>query len=603
MWLTYFLSTIVVASLASCTPAASTEPVRYENSTGRHLVTGVAWRDGLGHVPIRREIRDLKNNFPDQWSLYLLGLRAFHDSEQTNPLSFYEISGIHGRPYKVWQDAQGLPGKLGGYCPHQNPLFLAWHRPYLVLYEQEIYKYVRDIALRSAPHLVERFASAADSFRLPYWDWALGEKGGSIPDFFTTPTIQVVGPDGLNQAIANPLYRYDFDPLIPGDFEGQWSTQNRTLRWPTSGGSTADSQNGKFVKDFEGQRRGWLDQVSAGFGRSRTLNAFSTDYIEMVHGWVHYTIAGAPPVNTYTGHMWPVEYSAFEPLFLLHHCNVDRLFALWQVVNPDKWFVPESVKDKGNFVLADNQIVDGNTPLSPFWTTSTTFWTSNDVQDTISLGYAYPETQSWLYSSSSSYRTAVNATIAQLYSSSVRNMLSAGVGENGHDFNHLIVDGSFTDWSVELSAVSSTLPPTFQVRFSFIGDFSSDPVKDVGMWNVMMPSTHRDHQTKTESRKRASTLEKNMKGSVALTANLLDCIAAGQLGSLGKDDVVPFLKSKLTWLVYQGDGALIPNTALQGLTVQVASTIVRIPEHPDQPLAYSDDLVVHPEVTAGKGSV
>ncbi len=53
----------------------------------------------------------------------------------------------------------------------------------------------------------------------------------------------------------------------------------------------------------------------------------------------------------------------------------------------------------------------------------------------------------------------------------------------------------------------------------------------------------------------------------------------------------------------QGDGTLIPNTALQGLTIQVASTIVHIPENPDQPLAYSDDLVVHPEITAGKGSV
>lgn len=212
--------------------------------------------------------------------------------------------------------------------------------------------------------------------------------------------------------------------------------------------------------------------------------------------------------------------------------------------------MPESVKDKGNFVLADNQIVDGDTPLSPFWTTSTTFWTSNDVRDTINLGYAYPETQSWLYSSSSEYRAAVNATIAQLYSSSVRNMLAAGVGENGYDFNRLIVDDSFTDWSVELSVVSSTLPPTFQVRFSFIGDFSSDQVKGVGMWNVIMPSTHRDHHTETQNKKRASTLEKNMKGSVALTANLLDCIAAGQLESLEEGDVVPFLKSKLTWLVY-----------------------------------------------------
>lgn len=117
----------------------------------------------VGHVPVRREIRDLKNAFPDQWSLYLLGLRAFHDTDQTDPLSAYQICGlivhyaniqmetdsvlgIHGRPFKAWQDAQGIPGKEGGYCPHQNGLFLAWHRPYLALYEVGI-SYVFDLPL------------------------------------------------------------------------------------------------------------------------------------------------------------------------------------------------------------------------------------------------------------------------------------------------------------------------------------------------------------------------------------------------------------------------------------------------------------------------
>ena len=56
------------------------------------------------------------------------------------------VLGIHGRPFKVWQDAQGIPGKEGGYCPHQNGLFLAWHRPYLALYEVGI-SHVFDLPL------------------------------------------------------------------------------------------------------------------------------------------------------------------------------------------------------------------------------------------------------------------------------------------------------------------------------------------------------------------------------------------------------------------------------------------------------------------------
>ena len=72
--------------------------------------------------------------------------------------------------------------------------------------------------MSSPPHLRERFESAANHFRLPYWDWALGVKGGSVPDFFLTPTILVTGVDGSSRTIRNPLYRYDFHPLMPGHF-------------------------------------------------------------------------------------------------------------------------------------------------------------------------------------------------------------------------------------------------------------------------------------------------------------------------------------------------------------------------------------------------
>lgn len=30
-------------------------------------------------------------------------------------------------------------------------------------------------------------------------------------------------------------------------------------------------------------------------------------------------------------------YAAFDPIFWLHHCNVDRIFALWQVLSPNSY--------------------------------------------------------------------------------------------------------------------------------------------------------------------------------------------------------------------------------------------------------------------------
>lgn len=46
-----------------------------------------------GPVPLRREIRSLQADFPDQWTLYLLGLKAFQEVDENDLLSYYQIAG------------------------------------------------------------------------------------------------------------------------------------------------------------------------------------------------------------------------------------------------------------------------------------------------------------------------------------------------------------------------------------------------------------------------------------------------------------------------------------------------------------------------------
>lgn len=43
---------------------------------------------------MRLEVRDLQQNYPDQWNLYLLGLQAFYQLNETTDLSFYGIAGM-----------------------------------------------------------------------------------------------------------------------------------------------------------------------------------------------------------------------------------------------------------------------------------------------------------------------------------------------------------------------------------------------------------------------------------------------------------------------------------------------------------------------------
>jgi tyrosinase len=66
-----------------------------------------------------------------------------------------------------------------------------------------------------------------------------------------------------------------------------------------------------------------LDKLSKIFAHQTTMNNFSTA-LEELHGWIHYNIAGAPDTDRihpkkFAGHMLPTEYSAFDPIFWLHH--------------------------------------------------------------------------------------------------------------------------------------------------------------------------------------------------------------------------------------------------------------------------------------------
>lgn len=91
-------------------------------------------------MPLRRELRDLQKNYPDQFNLLVLGLKSLEGQDETKLTSYYQIAGVHGMPYKPWDgvdsntDWQSTSG-FGGYCTHSSILFLTWHRPYLALYE------------------------------------------------------------------------------------------------------------------------------------------------------------------------------------------------------------------------------------------------------------------------------------------------------------------------------------------------------------------------------------------------------------------------------------------------------------------------------------
>jgi tyrosinase len=66
--------------------------------------------------------------------------------------------------------------------------------------------------------------------------------------------------------------------------------------------------------------------------------------------------------------------------------------------------------------------------MKPFYDASATrFWNPADVQYTKPFGYAYPETQRWLYSNDQAYQTAVRSQVTRQYGANVINNFFANI--------------------------------------------------------------------------------------------------------------------------------------------------------------------------------
>ncbi|KAI8940507.1 hypothetical protein NX059_004184 [Plenodomus lindquistii] len=461
---------------------------------------------------------------------------------------------------------------------------------------------MRDIASEAPAEVAKRYEVAAHSFRMPYWDWGQIEPVARVPDFFINQTIPVVELDGNVTMMRNPLYSYVFKPLIPDHFTDKWRDINETIRWPGSDNVTAPSRQEMFAKTFIDQSTSLVGGVETAL-RSSNFSQW-TKQLEDPHGWMHGVIGGgwdeSQNATRYRGHMWPLEYSAYEPLFMLHHTNVDRLWALFQVIKPNATMGSSDIGPNGNVFLENNQFVNETTDLIPFRRQSGRFWKTRDCYDTKVLGYAYPETQSWNFKSNTTYRANVTSTVARLYAGKPRRLLVDGSKEMANGIQaSLERDNIYTDWTIEAEAQATMLPSTFIVRYSLLKQGFTAGGVDVGVWMRLMPETHNKMGKRTDTVTRSSP-PGTIRGKTGLTTHLLDQIAAGQLASLKARDVVPYLTEQLTWTVSSGDGKPLSGPALQAIKIEVASTKARIPRDPGALVEYDEELTRHPEITQGK---
>ncbi|KAL2825783.1 hypothetical protein BDW59DRAFT_145909 [Aspergillus cavernicola] len=381
-----------------------------------------------GEVPLRQEI--------DEWSsrpqnrtqvvLFLKALKRLQEVPPENRNSFFQIAGIHGMPFTSWDEPLETQENvdLKGYCTHANYLFPPWHRPYLLLYEQRLYEIMVDEIIPTYPPKDQLgLRAAADTWRLPYWDWAVNPK---IPWLATQPELQISLLDQL-ETIPNPLYQFRMPDGKPMEAHGVGDVKAMgedtvysygkcvaTSRCPTEEQSKPDSKDWiqGVVNNPEVEKYMTMHSSVDGkdYGAAAELVyrllTYPLDYeefattaldasepkvsadvnIEFIHNNIHWWAGGDG------GHMSQIPVATFDPIFWLHHCNIDRLFALWQELNPDRFFTQGYQGDFDQKAIGLPTTVTPTTPLRPFHKDEEgKYWTSEEVRDFRALGYSYPE--------------------------------------------------------------------------------------------------------------------------------------------------------------------------------------------------------------------
>lgn len=264
---------------------------------------------------VRHDVWNLGAGWSEPLLWYAKAVRAMQARPVTDPKSWRFQAAMHGMQVALWtaigvlKPGEALPDgptqrKYWGQCQHQTWYFLPWHRGYLAAFEGICRA---DIVAAGGP---------AD-WALPYWNYNNPDvpQANGLPPAFAATSL----PDGS----ANPLFverRY-------GDGEGPIVLDQRAIG---------------LIALSDDQFTGGAEDVHPGFGGPTTLfhhggedrkpnGGLEGQPHNPVHGMVGGTRPGGREDRAADGGLmsWP-EMAALDPVFWLHHANIDRLWEVWR---------------------------------------------------------------------------------------------------------------------------------------------------------------------------------------------------------------------------------------------------------------------------------
>lgn len=234
---------------------------------------------------------------------------------------------------------------------HGGPLFLPWHRAFIRLFELDLQKAdeQRLEYYLGSKDAKDKYLEKYQKIILPYWDWV----NDSDDDAYIWSELLMGGNGAGNQGVLNEGPFKAPDPnatTTTGHTQPEtWSiyvgpeTEPRSIerRWGKNlslnnndqvnigrvyQSQVDDLQNTKVnvydtpPYDDTGEQNSFRSTLEGDVnlsGRGNNDGDIVDELHNRIHAWVGGTMAGVP-------------IAPIDPLFFLHHCNIDRLWAEWQ---------------------------------------------------------------------------------------------------------------------------------------------------------------------------------------------------------------------------------------------------------------------------------
>jgi len=275
--------------------------------------------------------------------------------------------------YVRWHvEAMGHMSPSAPNYAHRGPAFLPWHRQFILLFEGDLQK-------------ADRANGGDGSMTLPYWDWTTDQS----PDAGVNPlwADDLLGPDGdaergfrvMSGPFSNWVLRVH-DPTDDDPVDFIQRAFGRSEDAPTLP-SAPDVRNALQIPIYDSSP--WNPSVAG-----------TKSFRNLLEGWVTINPTGRAPglhnrVHVWVGGSMAPMSSPNDPVFFLHHCNVDRIWAAWQSAHPGANQYPPTHgapvgHNRGEFM----QPFDGRADGRPGGTTLPRV-TPADVLDIAMLGYSY----------------------------------------------------------------------------------------------------------------------------------------------------------------------------------------------------------------------